>query len=139
MKKFAVLLGIIATGLLLGSCEKQNLVRGNSTSDYYLTKKGEKQLNIRATIYQVQADEPGKCAGFFLKPLDVERPYLIEITGGVPDSILYNTDVSEKEFLIDIVFLGEAYNCDQSFKKPTSGNRSPVEIQQVVVTRIGIN
>ena len=139
MKKFAVILGFITTGLLLGSCEKQNLSVANSTSDYYLTKKGEKQLNIRATIYQIPVDEPGQCPGSFLKPIDLELPYLIEITGGVPDSVLYSSEVSEMEYLIDISFLGESYNCNQTFKKPTSGNSSPIEIQQVVVTRIEVN
>jgi hypothetical protein len=40
--------------------------------------------------------------------------------------------------ILDIEYLGIAYNCNQSFKKPTSGKSSPVEIQQVKVTKIEV-
>jgi len=139
MKNVAVILAFLTTGLLFGSCEKQDLSGDNSTSDYYLSKKGKKELNLKGTINQVESSSTGLCAGYFLVLEDTEREYKIEITGGVSESIMLDQNLKEMEFILDIEFLGEAYNCDQSFKKPSQpGNASPIEIQRVKVTRIKV-
>lgn len=139
MKKLAILIGFLTAGLLLGSCEKQNLDTDNSKSSYYLSKKGQVETNLHAQIYQVHQNDEGLCTGYFISSVDKEFTYLLEIKGGIPDSILNDPELKYKSFVLDIEYLGIAYNCDQSFKKPNGGNSSPIEIQQVIVTRIDTN
>jgi hypothetical protein len=138
MKKLVSIMTIAFSVLFFTACEKQNLNTNNDQSDYYLTKKGQKKTNLEVHIYKVNENDDGNCTGYFLSPTDTKFNYLIEVVDGIPESILNNSDMETMSSILDIEYLGIAYNCNQSFKKPTSGKSSPVEIQQVKVTKIEV-
>lgn len=138
MKNLMTIMTLAFSVLFFTACEKQNLNANNTQSDYYLTKKGQQKTNLEVHIYKVHENTGSNCTGYFLSPTDTKFNYLIEVVEGLPASITNNPEMETMNFMIDIEYLGIAYNCNQSFKKPTEGNSSPVEIQQVKVTKIEV-
>tara|TARA_R110002050_G_scaffold195593_2_gene330475 strand:+ start:17007 stop:17429 length:423 start_codon:yes stop_codon:yes gene_type:complete len=137
MKNFIQISSFFLFFLCFCSCKKESIATDNSPTSYLHSKKGEVKKNMKAGIYRIANNDFGTCEGYFLRPNTGENDYLIQISSGISDSILSLPDLGSHEFMVDIEYLGVAYNCTQSFKKPTNYSKShPIEIQQVKITRI---
>jgi hypothetical protein len=137
MKKLALLVPMTFLMLFFTACEKEVANSDNSRSSYYYSMKGQKVKDMKVELYAVDYNETGACAGYFINPMTDDIKYLIEIGGGVSEAMLLEANSGEHSYTVDFEYLGIAYNCDQMNKKPSiHGNGSPVEIQQVLVTKI---
>jgi hypothetical protein len=132
----AVLFSLMA---LFTACEKNESISANTKSDYYYSLKGKTMVNMDVQFHQVENQEQGNCLGTFITCSNKDFDYLLEVDGGLPAEISSLEDIELRKFNIDIEFTGISYNCTNSYKKPSGyGDGSPVEIQQLKVTRIKI-
>ncbi|MFT4754399.1 MAG: hypothetical protein ACI9GM_001315 [Salibacteraceae bacterium] len=140
MKKLAYILAPIFVLLVLGSCQKESNTQDDPRTDYYKSMKGEQHDAVKVEIYHVLDSDQGDCQGYFIRPTSEYFDFIIEVGGGVPDSILNNEDLENMRFELDFEFTGVSYNCTKTYKRIGDQPKGqPVEIQQVMVSRVVLN
>ena len=140
MKKLTYILAPIFILLVMGSCQKESTSLEDPKTSYMHSLKGQKHQAVKVEVYTVLESDQGDCQGYFLRPTSQYFDFIIEVSGGVPDSILNSEDLENMSFEVDFEFTGVAYNCSKSYKRiGDGGNGHPVEIQQANVTRLVVN
>ncbi|MGB1004014.1 MAG: hypothetical protein ACPGVC_07290 [Salibacteraceae bacterium] len=137
MKKLTYIFTTLLAVLVLASCQKETPTTEVDQTDYFYSMKGEKRSQITGEIYTILDSDVGTCEGIFFKPTNQYFDFVIELTDGIPSTIMEDENLSQMKFELDIEFTGIAYNCNRSYKR-IGGNPSghPVEIQQAVATRV---
>jgi hypothetical protein len=139
MKKLTYIFTAFVAVLIFSSCQKETPITDVERSDYYYSMKGQERKVLHGEIYRILDGDVGTCAGYFFKPSDQYFDFVIEITEGMPSSLMEDEGLAHMEFELDVMFTGIAYNCSRSYKRiGDNPSGHPVEIQQVRVTRVEV-
>lgn len=135
MKKLVQITIMSSLMVFFMSCTKETPEIKASKTDYHYSLKGKQHLQMKAKIYEVDHTNPGSCTGIFVECTTQHFDYSIEIADGLPDDLLDDENLEEKQFIVDIEYTGISYNCTNGYKKP-GNSEHPVEIQQIKILQI---